>query len=427
MVPPSNIRASRLCFTLLACVLFAVGGAARQPASASVADLAGTDPLFAPAGRGAGAVAQNPAVLAARPVRCVELLGLDAAVGNSSLSMQQYARLNGAAWDEADENEFLDSVEGTSLDVTGHGSMRAASVTWGQWAVGSRTRGSTVASIPAEALDLLLYGNTVGESFTLDEAACEAMLFTEWRVSVGYDLGLLFEHLPPTLQEWSGGVSLKLLQGWQHAAIAETRGSVTTTEEVVYGDGYLRTVTAQGGQGFAADVGFCGSLGRGWTGSIAVRDLFGGIIWNQQAEERIDIFMIPGATLGDGGEAIIGSETVTRPLEEIRTSLPTHFHAALARTGPHALTAVRVEAASADRLGGSRTPRVEGGHARRLTSWLVLRASASVGGLDRATLGAGIGVAAGPAQFDAHLRSWGSLDPLSSQGLGLGCSIVIAF
>jgi len=408
-------------------VSFAIAGFAQQPVFALEVDLAGTDPLFAPAGGGAGAAAQNPAILATRPGRSVELLGIEGAVGNGRLSMQQYAHLNGATWDEADESEFLSSIEGASLDVTGHGSMRAASVTWGHWAVGSRTRAAAVASIPTEALNLLLGGNAVGESYTLDETAGEAMLFTEWRVSVGFDLSLLFEHSPLMLQEWSGGLSLKVLQGWQYAAIAEARGSVTTTEDVVYGDGYLRSVTARGGQGLAADVGFCGSLGRGWTGSIAVHDLFGSIIWNRQAEERIDIFMMPGATMGDGGEAIIGGETVTRSLDELRTSLPTRFHAALVHTGHRALSAIRVEAANADRLGSSRTPRVEAGHARRISSRLVLRAGASVGGLDRASVGAGLGVAAGPVQMDAHLRSWGSLDPFSSQGLGLGCSFVIGF
>lgn len=438
-------------------MLLACAGLVMPPASA--AQLCGLDGAFAPAASGPNAAAFNPALLGAAPHEAshegapagaparmpagwqVELFGLEAGVGNESLTLRQYAGLNGAFWDENDKDQVLASIEGDQLDVRGAAQARVAGVSWGRWAFGTRTRAEGRIAIPKQAVELMLQGNTVGETFSVEGAAGEAVAFTEYRIGaavrlrelVGED-GLLarwFGEAPEgvpgaSLRDWRAGLTLKMIQAWHYAGILEAEGGITTTDEVLYGDGSLRSVTARGGRGWGADLGCAGPLGEAWSASLVVADLLSRVTFTDRIEERLDTFDVSGLTIGDEGEAVVTSETVTVALSAWEVALPARFSLGFVHHGESALTSVRIDLAAEDRLGASRSPRVGAGYARHLRDWLVVRGTVSVGGLDRASLGGELGLGLGRLQWDAGIRSWGSLNPWDSRGLGLvaGLSLI---
>jgi hypothetical protein len=218
---------------------------------------------------------------------------------------------------------------------------------------------------------------------------------------------------------------LKFLQGWSYAELLDAEGGVTTDQEAVYGSGSLYSVVARGGQGFGADLGFTGSLGRDWVGMAAVRDLFAGITWTQDVEERVDTFDIPGLTMGDGAQDGVISETTTRSLPEVRTDLPVTFSFGTAHWGHRWIHGVQLSWSSARRYGGHPNPRLSVATSWLQSDWLALRGDASLGGEDRAGVGGGLGIGLGPTQLDLEARSWGSLNPFASQGIAGAVSLGI--
>lgn len=379
----------------------------------------GPEASFAAVASGPKATSWNPANLALFPERRMELFTVQAGFGNNSFSMADYARLNGTVWSESDKREILSAIGSSELILEGEARLRAAGFSFGSLAFSTETRGSSRLAGPRELLELLLYGNTVGETFELDGAEAEAIAFTEVRFSMARPIESFVLTPPPVLKGWCAGATVKLLQGWAYAKLDEASGGVTTTQEAVYGSGYFRSVTARGGWGFGIDLGFSGPVGRDWVGSVAIRDLFATIRWTKGAEERIDSFDVPGLSLGDVDEDMMSTESVTRSMDSVQTSLPTVFSLGVARQGERLLTACHLEVATGSRLGASGIPRLSVGAAWESWRWLVIRGTAELGGIERAELGGGAGVAMGPVQLDLGLHSWGSFNPFDSRGLGL--------
>jgi hypothetical protein len=397
----------------LGCLATAAGAAVRP---------AGQEGAFAAVATGPAATSWNPANLALFPERRLELFALQAGVGNDSYTLREYQELNGAFWDDDDKETVLGAIHGSTMTLSGQASLRATGISWGHWAFSTETRGASRASMPKEALELLLYGNTVGETFNLEEARAVGVAFTELRLSFGGSLRGILPVGPRALDDWCAGVSAKMLQGWGYGRLLEAEGGVTTTVESLSGDGYFRYVTARGGRGFGFDLGLAGPLGRGWTGSVAVRDIAARLKWTRQVEERTDCFEAPGISLGDDDEVVV-TESVTVPLGSVATSLPAVFSAAVAHEEGRLLTGFQVEAATERAMGASPALRGSAGAAWTCKRWLALRGSLSIGGEDAAAIGGGAGLALGPVQLDLGLRSWGSINPFASKGIGATTSL----
>jgi hypothetical protein len=397
-------------------VVAAATGASVRPA--------GEDPAFAAAAAGPAATSWNPANLALFPERRVELFALRGGIGNDSYTLREYQELNGAFWDDDDKNTVLGGIHGSQVTLSGQASLRATGVSLGHLAFSTETRGASRASLPKEALELLLYGNTVGETFDLEGARAEGVAFTELRLSFAGSLRGVVPLAPRALDGWCAGASAKMLKGWGYGELLEAQGGVTTSVENLTGNGYLRYVTAQGGSGFGFDLGLAGPVGRGWTASLAARDLAARIKWTGQVEERTDCFAAPGISLGDDNEVVV-TESVTVPLGSVTTALPAVYSVGLAREQGRLLTAFQLEAAGEQRLGASPALRASAGAAWTFTRWFALRGSLSLGGEDAAAIGGGAGFAWGPVQLDLALRSWGSLNPFVSKGIGAATSLGI--
>ena len=382
-------------------------------------DLAGVDGSFGPAMMGPAGAAYNPALPSLVPVRRVELVGCDLQVGNGSLPLRQYGQLNGAHWDQADKDRILATLDTGRLDIAAGAELRAAGISWDNGSFVIRTRAHGALSIPKQALELLLNGNTVGEAFTLDGTSGEGILFTEYRLSLGLPLHQIAGQDQGPLEGWHAGCAAKILRGWRYARILEAAGGLTTTSQALYGDGSIRSLAAQGGTGFGADVGVAGPLRGSWMASLVVTDLLGWLDFAGDAQERIDSFAVSGLCIGEGAGQIVATETVKIPVAAFRVYLPVGLSLGAARRGESSLTSLRMDLSGEDRLGAARTARVAIGHARRLAGCLAARGTASLGGADGASLGGEMGWRVGAAQVDLGLRSWGSLNPWASRGIGL--------
>jgi hypothetical protein len=161
---------------------------AAQAAGRGRARLAGPEPVFAPARGGASAVAWNPALLAAGDADGIDLLRCHGTISNNSFSLGDYLRLNGAAWDDGTKAEVLGRVRGTAVTVDGAGSASLGGVSWRGFYLSTGVRAATQLAVPREALQILLDGNTVGHSFSLEGAKAQGILLSLLRLSWAYRL-----------------------------------------------------------------------------------------------------------------------------------------------------------------------------------------------------------------------------------------------
>jgi len=401
--------------------------AAVVPTIEAAVRVAGPEAGFAAVTSGPAAASWNPAHLAYFPDPRLELLGLSGGFGNSSFSMRDYGRYNGSTWDQGDKDEILAAIDGDGLRFRGTARAGAMGFSLPGFAFSTGTRAASSAAIPKPAIDLLLNGNTVGETFSLEGAEGEAIAFTEFRLSYARRIEDLVPALAERMVGWCVGASAKLYQGWAYGELLEATGGVTTTTDVITGGGQLVSVTAMGGRGYGLDLGLVGPLGADWTGSFSIRDLFGSIDWTSEAEERIDTFEVLDVSLGEGTEEVVVSESVTRPLDSHRTDLPVAYAVGVAHHGDRLLTAGTLEVATAERAGGFPTPRAALAAGWALSGRFALRGTASLGGPESAGVGVGAGFALGPVQLDLGISTWGSLNPFGSKGVylvsGLGVGL----
>ncbi len=404
------------------CVFLVVLCAGRAAAALRVA---GPEAGFAAMASGPAAAAWNPATLALYPETRLELLALQCTVSNSSYSLSDYNRFNGAYWTEDDKRALLASIESSQLTVDGGARVGALGFATGGFAFTTETRAMSGMAVPKAAFEILLFGNTPGETFDLTGADGEGIAFTEFRISYARDLSRFFHSLPPRLEGWTVGASAKLLHGWAYAELLEASGGITTTDELIYADGKLRSVLAQGGSGYGFDLGFAGPLGGNWTGSLAARDLFASLTWTGDCEERIDTFGVAGLTLGDVDDDLVETASATRSLDEVTTALPAVFSIGAAHHGRRFLTAFLVETATSSAFGASGKPRASLATAWQALGWLVLRGSTAIGGTAGPSIGGSLGLGLGPFQLDLGSRTLGSLNPFDGKGIGLVAGLAI--
>lgn len=357
---------------------------------------------------GAGAVEYNPANLALDPIRHLELVGLSSAVGNNSYSLADYRRFNGAYWDEAEKQEILQKIDGEEFTLDGRAQVRLLGITMGPYALTTESRLASSMAMPKEAFELLLFGNTVGETFSLEGSAGSAIVFTELRLSGARLVG----------RTWSAGASLKYLEGWAYGELLEAEGGLTTTIDHITGGGQLRSNTAQRGRGYGLDLGVTRAIGRTWRAQLAVRDLFGHIRWSGGVEEQLTTFVVAGATLGGDDAEVVIVETETYPIQEVTTHLPAIYSAAIARQGVRWYSGAQMEIAAANAYGATTTPRCVGTLGYLPWDRLALYAQLGVGGKVGPSVGGAGTLLLGRFMLQGGIQSWGTFNPFGSRGVG---------
>ncbi len=394
-------------------------------AAAGPVQFAGTAEGFAAAAYGPAAVSWNPANLTLFPGTVVEVMSLRGGVGNNSYSISDYNRFNGSFWDDEMKAEILSKIDGDTFEFDGSINARVAGLSIAGFAMTTETRAISKIAAPKEMFELILNGNTVGRSFSIDGAEGGGIAFTEMRLSAARPLVSILPVESSRFSQWHGGVSLKILKGWGYGELLEARGGITTSQEMVYGDGHFRSQYARGGKGFGFDLGFAGPIGENWIASMAMRDLFASINWTRDVEERIESFDVPGLILGDS--VSVNSSSATRSLSSVKTSLPVVFSVGAARQGERFLHAFHLEMATKSQYGSSTTPRLALASGWKLKSRVALRASAATGGNGPSNIGGSLGLALGVVHLNLGLHSWGSLNPFASKGMGFISGMTIEF
>ncbi len=390
-------------------------------AGGASAGLAGAFSLRA---RGVEAPSWNPATLAWSDALTVGIVSLDAGAHNNAYSLGDYRRWNGAVLDEEDEDTILARIPGSFLRGGFSVETEGPGFAWRGWAVTTSSHAAGAAAVPKEYGRLLFYGNDPQESYDLDGTGGEAAAWSELRWSHGREVGAV--RIGRDLLRLAVGGSVKWLQGWAQGEVTHAEGSLVTSTQGISGVQELVMRSAQGGSGYACDLGVVGRT-ETWSFGLSLRNPLSQLSWTRETEEHTERAWADTLTLEDleGEESadLVDTESSSRSIDSFSGRLPGELTIAAARDWRGFRCEADLRQGFRSRLGSSTTPRLAVGVSCRPWRAVEGRAGLAVGGTDGPMVAAGLGLTLWRIRWDLGVATRRGVDFTSPRGVEAGLSL----
>jgi hypothetical protein len=391
--------------------------------------------------RGVDALAWNPANLALPRIHAVELnfLSLNVTVANSSFSLNNYKRYfteagNKGEWSEQDKADMLDLIPNRGLQTAVEANANVLGVAFLSYGISAEVMGTVNGRIPKGVAELYLFGNLKNQ-YSLD--AADAGGFSALKIGFSAAQKIPF---PMYFDVLSVGLKLNYYKGISMAEVLESEGALYTGKSAVYFYSNMRGRYANGledsidtkpfaGSGFGLDFGTAGMIGKKFTFSLVLKNLFASIKWNKGTEEFLFSAPLDSFRLDDTDDEEIETIDTSYAIKGFSTRLPVVMHVGVAyQLREDLLLSLDLEQAFANRMGYSDQAQLAVGTEYRPLGWLPLRAGLGFGGkLGGYSLGLGFGLHAYVFEFDLAYMMQHGLWPTYSDGASLAMSMKFLF
>ncbi len=420
----SYSTALRLC--VVGALAAAITYAPSQSVSArglSIARSAGMAGAYMGLATGAEAAFFNPANLGLASHRDASLLlaGIGANISNNAFSLDDYNTYTGAYLTQQDKDFILDKIPVDGFVMSADAEASAVGVSVGSYALTFSGVGASEVNLNKDVLDLLLNGNSFGDTIVLQDMYGSAIAYGSANLSYGtpvYTLGS---------RQMSIGASFRYIQGLYHADITRLEGSAMTLTTGYNGSGAIVLNTAEGGSGFAMDLGMALQFNENYTAGISLQNAVSSLSWNQNPEERGFIFAFDSLFIANDNDSLTVSNDYTKSIEPYSTTLPRAMRLGLANTSGRLLWAVDWEQGFTFGPGSSTKPRIAAGAEYSLLGAVPLRAGYAVGGLHGTQMSVGSGLNLSAFYLDIAALTSGGASAGQSQGLQLAFSTGLNF
>lgn len=364
----------------------------------------------------------NPANLSFKdnPGFNLNIFSLGVSVENNAFSLKDYNRYNGSFWDEGDKDKILSLVPATGLNLNAQAEACILGFSYPYFALVSWVTGVSDISLPKEPIELLLIGNQMEDTISLEGTSGEAYAYAALSLSFSSPVYRNEE------REIGIGVNLKYLQGIIYEKIVKASGEIRIKESEIEGESDLILRSARGGRGYALDLGIAAKLNEKWTFSFFLSNPLSQIKWSRKTEEKGYQFQIDSLNLASSDDdSVVLSEDYEKDIEPFVTHLPAMIKAGFAYQGKKTLLSFDWEQGFENGPGVSKTPKLSLGTELKLTRFLPLRAGISIGGKEGINLCGGFGLDLGAVYLDLGIANKKALTPDHSKGLGisLGCGL----
>jgi len=345
-------------------------------------------------------------------MRGMQVFGAGVSFNNNSLSLDDYNRYTGAHLSEADKQELLAKIPVEGLKVSADGEVSILGLGMGNFAASLSAIGAAEVNMNRSVIELLLNGNTYGESVDLDGIYGDGYGLASLNLSYG---GLLYSSFDRQL---AVGATVHLLKGLVYEEIMEANGQAVTLATGFDGAGSLVTRTASGGTGFSLDLGAALQLNKNYTVGAAIYNFASAMHWNDETEEHHYQFEFDTLTAVNlDNDSMITTVDTSFAVAPFTTGIPSSIRVGLAKTKGALLWAVDWEQGFKLAAGSSPTPRVSTGAEYRVLSFLPLRAGFGLGGKLGATYAGGIGLDLALFELDLGVANYNALAGSAGKGL----------
>ncbi|MBU8932372.1 MAG: hypothetical protein KOO62_00045 [candidate division Zixibacteria bacterium] len=418
-----SIRRYAVCLALAFLILPTVNApllAASQSSARSVA-MGGA---FTSLAAGVDAYRYNPANLGfdGNQRRSLEIVGLGANVSNNSFSLDDYNNYTGAVLTNDDKDYLLDRIPDEGLTISADIEASAVSLSFGSFAFSLSGVGQADVSLGKDIIDLMLNGNTFGDTIDVAGSYSDAVGYVAAGVSYG---------LP--IYTWGSrqltvGATAKYIRGLGMEEVVEIEGLMATHETGFAGEGHLIARTATGGSGYALDLGAAMQLSDSYTIGVRTKNVLSTISWNSGTEEHGYMFSFDTMTADNMDEDYVVSDDYSNDITGFSTSLPAVMNVGIANTSGKLVWAVDWEQGFRRAAGASKKPRLAAGlEYSGLLSNLPLRTGFATGGSKTTAFSFGAGLNLGGFYIDAAAVTGKSFSASSSNGLNVSVSTGVFF
>ena len=375
--------------------------------------------------KGVAAAYFNPANLGLSSHRqtSVHLAGIGLNLTNNSFSLDDYNTYTGALLTQADKQIILGKIPIDGLKLTADAEASFSGVSVKQFALTFTGYGAGEVNINKDVLEVLLNGNALGDTISL-----EGMYGAGWTyASVGLSFGVPI--YTKGTRQLAVGASAHYLKGIYFADVTRVEGFAATLATGFQGDGALIVHTADGGSGFALDFGAALQLNEDYTVGLSLKNLLSSINWSGNPEERGFTFAFDTVTLANAGnDSVLVTSEFTNTLSGFSSNLPSTLTLGIANTTGKFLWAIDWEQGFSRNPGASTKPQLTAGAEYAFAKFLPLRAGLGFGGRHGSQLAFGGGIKLSAFYFDiAFLTSGSTLNSSSNKGARFAASTGLSF
>ncbi len=360
----------------------------------------------------------NPAFLAFSRGMTVGLAGGTVDLQNNSFTLARYNQVAGTTLSEADKAQLLADIpeDGFGLDL--QVDAGALGMQTGNMAFTTSALGAGDGTLDKDFFDLVLFGNTPGETVDFSSTRGQAYGVARAGLSWGWRLGGLAGG------DLAAGLTASYIRGLYEVHVEDAWGSVSTAMTGIDGRAYAAAVVAEGGEGYGVDLGVAWRRGPLAMG-LALDNAVTRIDWNGTVE-RTEYTVALSASAGSLDNALTDSDS-TYAVAGYRSELPRRVRLGGAVDLGSLTVAGDWVQGLEDRAGTSTEPLVRLGAEWRPFGLLTPRIGAAVGGGLEPGLAAGLGLKVGFWRLDVAALQRGGLGADHGKGLGVGASTRFVF
>lgn len=369
--------------------------------------------------KGAEAVFWNPANLgfSTRSEKTLNLFSFGIDLNNNSFNWGHYTKYSGKFLTAEDKEEILNSIPSEGLNLSVGADISAFSFSWWSFALTLSGEGSSDLLLPKDPIELLFFGNELNDTLLIENSNGEAYASLDLGFSYGRSI------LKLNQKEFYAGVNIKYKKGLVYEKVKKAEGELFTLETGINGDGDFAVLSAQGGKGYAVDLGFAMKYKKDWTLGISFLDLLNQIKWDRKTEERGYQFRIDSLLAENFDmDSLVTELSYTQEIEPFVTKIPTLLRVGMAHQSKRLLWSVDIEQGFREGMGVSKKVRLSLGADYRILSWLDILGGFSIGGKEGITIANGLEFNLRKYHLDIGMANHKGIWPTKSKGVSLAIS-----
>ena len=366
----------------------------------------------------------NPANLGiySRSGFSLSLFSVSASVKNNSFSLGDYNTYVGDFWDDQEKLKILQSVpsEGLKLDLDAGANCLGFSA--GNFALTVVGDGWANLKIAKNPFEFLLFGNQINDTISASDSKGEAWAITSVNFSYGQDL------YRTKRSELAVGLTFKYLVGWLYYRVTQSEADIYFQQQGISGLGNFAVQSAQGGKGFAIDLGSTYRFNNNWRWAICISNLFSNMRWDKETEETGYHFQMDTLNIeGLDDDSVTVASDYTKKISSFSTRLPVVIRTGFGRIGKRFSWSLDAREFIHRKALNSTYFETSLGAEYKLFKWLPLRSGISLTRGKYLSLAGGLGLKLGFHYLDIGLANCNGFLPNQSKGISLAVSSGFCF
>lgn len=374
--------------------------------------------------KGVYAPLYNPANigLAGYRVNGLELAGLGAQITNNSFTLKDYNKYTGAILSESDKSAILGSIPSEGLQFSAEAEVSVMSLAMGPIVLSINGFAATEANIDKDIIELILRGNSLNDSISLNGMFSEAIAYGSVGLSYGRSI------YKSGTRQVAVGTTVRYIRGFAYEKVTNISGELVTFSTGFQGEGSMTARTSTGGSGYSLDIGGSFRLNDNYVCGLTFSNLLSSINWNNGTEEHYYHFQFDTLNLANmSNDSIIVTDDYSKEISGFKSTLPVIMRLGMANISGKLTWAVDWIQGFKLAPGSSSKPRLAAGLEYRFIRLLPLRFGYSLGGGKGAGISGGFGLDFKLFYIDLAVSNHSTFNLNATKGLHVAAATGLRF